>query len=133
MVFSRMHCILSSNYNLDKCRYLNFDEASLRKNIFVSRRISCTLRPTLQSKKNNKKYTMYRERYVCGRVCYFESQMFRASTVVRVARIVAPAGVGGAQFIRNNYYGDNRNAYERIWDAGVSGFSISRRGCFDFN
>ena len=80
------------------------------KNIFVSRRISCILRPTLQSKKNNKKYTVYRERYVCGRVCYFESQMFRASTVVRVARIVAPAGVGGAQFIRNNYYGDNRNA-----------------------
>jgi len=135
MVFSRMHCTLSSNYNLDKCRYLNFDEASLRKNIFVSRRISCTLRPTLQSKKNNKKYTMYLPRAIRVRACvlFRVTNVPRLDCVVRVARIVAPAGVGGAQFIRNNYYGDNRNAYERIWDAGVSGFSISRRGCFDFN
>lgn len=61
-------------------------------------------RPTLQSKKNNEKWRV--PRAIRTRACgYFGSQMFRASAASRADRC-ACLGVGGTQFIRNNYRDD---------------------------
>lgn len=41
-----------------------------------------------------------------ARVLFRVTNTPRFDSAERVARIVAPAGVGGAQFIQNNYRGD---------------------------
>lgn len=69
-----------------------------------------------------------------ARVLFRITNAPRFDSAERVARIVAPAGVGGAQFIQNNYRGDTGTcARPRVFGTRVSGLSISRRGCFDFN
>lgn len=113
------------NCNLGKGRYLRFAEASLRKKI--PRVAMYPERPTLPGLRKIMRNVACTERYVCGRACYFGSQMPRASTPLRgVARIVAPAGVGGAQFIRNNYRG-GIGTCARIWDAGVGALYFEAR------
>lgn len=57
---------------------------------------------------------------------YFGSQMFRAFDYE------SPAGVGGAQFIRNNYR-DDTGTGSRIWDTWAVGGLFRGADVFDFN